>query len=141
MVPAFVQAGIKGIALLASNATKLAAVEQSVKESNPSIETLTCALDISDAKAVESAFEKIKETFGHANVLVNTAGAMTGDGPKLHETDPEQWWKNFVGRLTWMSTFVTVQPSNKLVIGNQRKRNLSHDPLLSAPSTRPRHAR
>ena len=97
MVPAFVKAGIKGVVLLASDATKLAAVEKSVKEANPSIETLTCALDISDSTAVESAFEKIKDTFGHAHVLVNTAGAMTGDGPKLHETDPEQWWKNFVG--------------------------------------------
>ena len=96
MVPAFTKAGVKGIVLLASNAEKLAATEESVKAATPSIETLTYALDISDSKAVESAFEKIKEKFGHADVLINAAGAMTGDGPKLHETDPDEWWRNFV---------------------------------------------
>jgi NADP-dependent 3-hydroxy acid dehydrogenase YdfG len=96
MVPAFVKAGVKGLALLASNAEKLAATEKSVKETNPNIETLTYALDISDTKGVEAAFEAIRQKFGHADVLVNAAGAMTGDGPKLHDTDPDQWWRNFV---------------------------------------------
>jgi len=96
MVPAFVKAGVKGVALLASNAEKLAATEKSVKEADPNIETLTYALDISDTKGVEAAFEAIRQKFGHADVLVNAAGAMTGDGPKLHDTDPDQWWRNFV---------------------------------------------
>lgn len=96
MVPAFVKAGIKGIVLMATNASKLADTEKSIKEANPNVETLSCALDVSDTKAVESAFEKIKAKFGHADVLVNAAGAMSGDGPKLHETDPEAWWRNFV---------------------------------------------
>lgn len=82
--------------LLASNAEKLAATEKSVKNANPDIETLTYALDISDSKAVEAAFEKVKEKFGHADILINAAGGMTGDGPKLHETDPDEWWRNFV---------------------------------------------
>ena len=97
MVPAFVKAGVKGVVLLASNAEKLAATEESVKIGDPSIETLTYALDISDTKAVEAAFEKVKDKFGHADILINAAGALTGDGPKLHETDPDQWWRNFVG--------------------------------------------
>jgi NADP-dependent 3-hydroxy acid dehydrogenase YdfG len=99
MVPAFVKAGVKGIVLLASNAEKLVATEKSVKAASPSIGTLTYALDISDPKAVEAAFEKVKEKFGHADVLINAAGAMTGDGPKLHETDPDEWWRNFVSNL------------------------------------------
>ncbi|CBX99298.1 hypothetical protein IAQ61_000568 [Plenodomus lingam] len=95
MVPAFVKAGVKGMVLLASNAEKLAATELSIRTSNPSIETLTCALDISNTKAVEAAFEQVKQRFGHADFLINAAGAMTGDGPKLHETDPDEWWRNF----------------------------------------------
>ena len=105
MVPAFIKAGVKGLVLLASNAEKLAATEQAVKEANPSIETLTYALDISDTKAVEAAFEKIKEKFGHADFLINAAGAMTGDGPKLHETDPDAWWRNFVSNKVFPSSF------------------------------------
>lgn len=97
MVPAFIKAGVKGVVLLASNAEKLAATEQSIKEANPKVETLICALDISDGQAVETAFEQVKAKFGYADILVNAAGTMTGDGPKLHETDPDAWWRNFVG--------------------------------------------
>lgn len=96
MVPAFIKAGVKGMVLVASNATKLSTVEASVKEAHPEIETLTCAVDISDAQAVEKAFESIKQKFGHADILINAAGVLTGDGPKLHETNVDEWWKNFV---------------------------------------------
>ncbi|KAF2635851.1 short-chain dehydrogenase/reductase-like protein [Massarina eburnea CBS 473.64] len=95
MVPAFVKAGVKGVILLASNAEKLAVTEKWIKQTAPGIETLTYALDISDIKAVEAAFEEVKEKFGHADILINAAGSMTGDGPKLHETDPDEWWRNF----------------------------------------------
>jgi NADP-dependent 3-hydroxy acid dehydrogenase YdfG len=87
---------VKGIALLASSASKLAETEAEVKNSNPEIEILTFALDISNIQAVTSTFEKIKSKFGHADILVGAAGAMSGDGLKLHETDPEKWWRNFV---------------------------------------------
>ncbi|KAI4698110.1 uncharacterized protein J4E84_001244 [Alternaria hordeiaustralica] len=115
MVPAFVKAGVKGVALLASNAEKLAATEKSVKEANPNIETLSYALDISDTKGVEAAFEAIRQKFGHADVLVNAAGAMTGDGPKLHDTDPDQWWRNFEingkGNYLLIRSFLRLLPS------------------------------
>ncbi|KAI4612987.1 hypothetical protein J4E80_007042 [Alternaria sp. BMP 0032] len=115
MVPAFVKAGVKGVALLASNAEKLAATEKLIKEANPNIETLTYALDISDTKGVEAAFEAIRQKFGHADVLVNAAGAMTGDGPKLHDTDPDQWWRNFEingkGNYLLIRSFLRLLPS------------------------------
>ncbi|KAI4930889.1 uncharacterized protein J4E92_004723 [Alternaria infectoria] len=115
MVPAFVKAGVKGVALLASNAEKLAATEKSVRKANPNIETLTYALDISDTKGVEAAFEAIRQKFGHADVLVNAAGAMTGDGPKLHDTDPDQWWRNFEingkGNYLLIRSFLRLLPS------------------------------
>ncbi|KAJ4350174.1 uncharacterized protein N0V89_008795 [Didymosphaeria variabile] len=95
MVPAFVKSGVKGIALLATNAEKLADTERTVHATDPAIETLTCALDISDARSVENAFAAIKDKFGHSDILAHAAGAASGDGPKLHETDPEKWWHNF----------------------------------------------
>jgi len=96
MVPAFVKAHVRGVILLASNADKLAATERSVKEADPSIDILTYPLDISDTTSVDAAFQAIKNKFGHADILINAAGAMTGDGPKLHETDAGEWWRNFV---------------------------------------------
>ena len=96
MVPAFAEAHVRGVILLASNAGKLAATERSVKEADPSIDTLTYPLDISDPASVDSAFHAIKHKFGHADILISAAGIMTGDGPKLHETDLDEWWRNFV---------------------------------------------
>ncbi|KAI1519338.1 FabG Dehydrogenase with different specificities related to short-chain alcohol dehydrogenase [Pyrenophora tritici-repentis] len=116
MVPAFVKAHVRGVVLLASNADKLAATEASVKEVDPSIETLTCPLDISDTASIDAAFRCIQSKFGHADILINAAGAATGDGPKLHETDPDEWWRNFpetratiVNVSSWQ-TFFTIPP-------------------------------
>jgi NAD(P)-dependent dehydrogenase (short-subunit alcohol dehydrogenase family) len=96
MVPSFVRAGVKGLVLIATNEDKLAVVEKEVREANPGIATLAIVLDISDSKGIDIAFEEIKGTFGHADVLVNAAGICSGDGPELGDVDPDSWWRNFV---------------------------------------------
>ena len=96
IVPAFVKAGVKGLVLVGTNAEKLSATEQEAKKVNPDIETVLLSMDISDTKAHEMQFSRIRAKFGYADVLVNAAGALVGDGPKLHETDPDEWWRNFV---------------------------------------------
>lgn len=95
MIPAFVKAGVKAIALLATNAENLAATERTIKTTNPTVETLICPVYITSVTGIEETFVAIKARFGHADILVNAAGAASGDGPKLHETDPEAWWHNF----------------------------------------------
>ncbi|CAE7216314.1 hypothetical protein CFE70_010024 [Pyrenophora teres f. teres 0-1] len=118
MVPAFVKAHVRGIVLLASNADKLAATEASIKEADPSVETLMCPLDISDSGSVDAAFCSIKSKFGHADILINAAGAMTGDGPKLHETDPDEWWRNFEvngkGNYLLIRSFLRLLPNPQM---------------------------
>ncbi|KAH8900971.1 short-chain dehydrogenase/reductase-like protein [Thozetella sp. PMI_491] len=115
MAPAFVKAGVRGVVLIATDAQKLAGTEEEVKKLNPAVETLTLAMDISDTKAVEDGFNKIKEKFGHADILINTAGVVSGDGPKLHETDPDAWWRNFEvnakGNYLLVRSFLRLLPS------------------------------
>ncbi|KAI1084862.1 short-chain dehydrogenase/reductase-like protein [Whalleya microplaca] len=115
MVPAFVAAGVKGIVLLATDAEKLAITEQEIKNDNPNIETLPLALDMSDEKAVEAGFERVRNKFGHAHVFINCAGAHLGDGPKLHETDIDLWWRNFEvnakGLYLLIRAFLRLLPS------------------------------
>jgi NAD(P)-dependent dehydrogenase (short-subunit alcohol dehydrogenase family) len=101
IVPAFAKAGAKAIVLVATNAEKLKAVAESVHQINPQVETLSVATDISSAESVTALFEKIREKFGHANVLVNGAGVCSGGG-NIHEQDPTVWWSNFV--RTYLST-------------------------------------
>lgn len=114
-LPAFLKAGIKGVVLLATNAEKLAAREKEVKEIAPQVQTLAIAVDNSDAPGVEAAFAKIKETFGHADILINAAGLVSGDGTALHETDVDAWWRNFEvnakGPYLLIRSFLRLLPS------------------------------
>ena len=80
--------------LIATNAEKLKAVEADIQSIRPDIHVLTLALDISDKDAVDVAFEKIKGTFGHADILVNNAAVLLeGEGSPIGEADPEKWWR------------------------------------------------
>jgi NADP-dependent 3-hydroxy acid dehydrogenase YdfG len=95
MVPAFAKAGVKAIALVATNAEKLKAVEEGLNKTHPQVQTLSVTTDISSPESVAALFEKIKEKVGHADILINNAGVRSGSG-NLHEVDPAEWWNNFV---------------------------------------------
>lgn len=58
----------------------------------------TVAADVSDESAVATAFEHIRERFGHPQVLVNCAG-ITGHGTVLDES-PAQWRRILEVNLT-----------------------------------------
>ncbi|KAK1749787.1 hypothetical protein QBC47DRAFT_395306 [Echria macrotheca] len=114
VVPAFAKAGPKAIVLVATNASKLAAVEAEVKKINPAVQTLSVATNISDADSVAALFDKVKATYGHADVLVNVAAVLAGGGT-LHEEDPALWWQNFEvntkGAFLLAKYFVATLPS------------------------------
>lgn len=59
IAPAFAKAGVKAIVLVATNATKLASVEEELKKINPDLETLALAADISSAEQVTKAWSEI----------------------------------------------------------------------------------
>ena len=81
--------------LVATNAEKLAAVEASLRAINPNVQVLSVAANIADAQSVADLFAKVKTNFGHADILVNSAGVNAGGGA-IHDEDPDKWWQNFV---------------------------------------------
>ncbi|RWA09766.1 hypothetical protein EKO27_g5356 [Xylaria grammica] len=109
--PAFAKAGARGLVLVATNAEALKNVEREVKKINAEIETLAISADISDGQAVTSAFERIKATFGHADILINNAGInRDGEGVVLSQADPETWWRQFEvnGKGTFLVTHAFI---------------------------------
>lgn len=71
-------------------------MEAHVKKINPDVQVLSLAVDITNSRSVDVAFEKIKDTFGSADILINNAGVnFEGEGNPVGEEDPEGWWKNF----------------------------------------------
>lgn len=68
----FLEENADKVALLDLNETML---NETIKEIDPSGQrTLGLACDVSDAGAVEKAFEKIFEKFGRVDILINNAG-------------------------------------------------------------------
>jgi 3-oxoacyl-[acyl-carrier protein] reductase len=65
---------------------KLQAVAAEIKEAGGSAEAVAC--DIADGKALTEAIEKVTETHGHLDVLVNNAG-ITRDGLILRMEDDD----------------------------------------------------
>ncbi|MGH7178911.1 MAG: 3-oxoacyl-[acyl-carrier-protein] reductase [Tepidisphaeraceae bacterium] len=71
---------------IARNMERLGQVTSQVRESGGSAEALAC--DIADAKKLAEAIEKIAETHGRIDVLVNNAG-VTKDGLFLRMDDSD----------------------------------------------------
>ncbi|KUJ18591.1 NAD(P)-binding protein [Mollisia scopiformis] len=100
IAPAFVKAGVKAIVLIATNASKLAGVEQELKKINPEIETLALGADISSVEQVSKAWTEINARYPKVHVLVNNAGVECTESEKqMHEQDASIFFKNFVSHL------------------------------------------
>ena len=94
----FAQAGAKGLALIASSEKNLEATIALVKKTNPKVEVLPLGFDMTDEKSVLGAFEKIKEKFGSADVLINNAGAFANHDA-VHDFEAKTWWRDVVSFL------------------------------------------
>jgi NADP-dependent 3-hydroxy acid dehydrogenase YdfG len=96
IAPAFVKAGVKAIVLIATKATKLAAVEEDLRKLNPALETLALSVDVTSNEQVAKAWAVINARYPQVHVLVNNAGVETTDSDKTHEQDPDVYFRNFV---------------------------------------------
>jgi NADP-dependent 3-hydroxy acid dehydrogenase YdfG len=80
---------------VARRAEKLEEVANAVAKSHPNVETLSVSTDIADPASVAALFEKVKEKYGHADVLVNNAGIFKAIGP-VKDVDQGLWWDEMV---------------------------------------------
>ncbi len=99
LVASFAKAHAKALVLVARNAAQLDEVAQDVRAIDSSIKVLTVAADITDERAVDALFDKVKSAFGTADVLVNNAGLGDGGG-RIGEVDPKTWWTRQVRHLS-----------------------------------------
>ncbi|KAJ5396217.1 Short-chain dehydrogenase/reductase SDR [Penicillium crustosum] len=95
IAPAFVEAGVKAIVLIATNPAKLVNVEEELKMINPDLETLSLSVDVSSRDQVAKAWLGIKARYHRVDILVNNAGVESTDSDKTHEQDPDIFFRNF----------------------------------------------
>lgn len=94
-VPSFAAAGPKAIVLVARRADKLQEVAGTVAKSHPDVETLVVPTDISNPTSVAALFEKVKQKYGHADVLVNNAAIFKAD-QAVKDVNQQSWWDEMV---------------------------------------------
>ncbi|KAF1847866.1 NAD(P)-binding protein [Cucurbitaria berberidis CBS 394.84] len=113
-VPSFAAAGAKAIVLVARSADKLKDVAELVATSHPNVETLSVSTDIADPASVAALFDKVKEKYGHADVLVNNAGIFKAIAP-IKDVDHVAWWEemtlNIRGTFLMTQSFLKQLPS------------------------------
>jgi 3-oxoacyl-[acyl-carrier protein] reductase len=98
MVVVFAKAGAQ-LALLARTAGQLDEVAQSLKpEAEGSIDVLTLPADVADEAQVNQAIQKIVETWGRVDVLINNAGLISF-GP-VTQVEPADWERIMGANLT-----------------------------------------
>ncbi|RDL34316.1 NAD(P)-binding protein [Venustampulla echinocandica] len=90
----FAKANPKGIVLAARSAIALVEVVQEIHAINSEIEVLAIPTDILKQEDITALWRMVKERFGHADVLVNNAGAFSSQGP-LGQVEPGAWWTDF----------------------------------------------
>jgi NAD(P)-dependent dehydrogenase (short-subunit alcohol dehydrogenase family) len=66
-----------------------------VSKTHPKVELLPVSTDITDPASVAALFEKVKEKYGHADVLVNNAGIFQAIAP-VRDVDQQSWWEEMV---------------------------------------------
>lgn len=69
---------------------------------NKDIEVLAVPTDLQSAASIASLWDKVKEKFGHADVLVNNAGSLNAG--TVADTEVDKWWSDFVSFVSGWST-------------------------------------
>jgi 3-oxoacyl-[acyl-carrier protein] reductase len=101
---------------VARNADKLASVVEQIKSADGSAEPLVC--DIADAKAFAEAIDKVGETLGRIDVLVNNAG-ITKDGLFLRMDDADF---DAVINTNLKSAFVATRAASRYIMRSKSGR-------------------
>lgn len=98
LVPVFAAAKPKALVLVARSVEGLEAAKKSAEEvianhgGDMTVDVI--AGDVGNLESIASVWEQIKDSHGHADVLVNSAGAMGGMAP-VGQVDIAKWWTDF----------------------------------------------
>ncbi len=111
MAEGFAQCG----ANLVIMARRIDRLEASAKEWSEKygVQVLPIACDVTSAESIAAAVAKVKEVFGHCEVIVNNAGGEKGTGTPFVNYDRGDW--DFTLNLDLTSVFSVAQAFTKLM--------------------------
>lgn len=81
--------------MVARSAETLGEVAKEVQAIDEKIQVLNVPTNLGDITSVAALWEKVRTTFGHADVLINNAAIMTGFNA-IADAPIDEWWSDFV---------------------------------------------
>lgn len=126
---AFAKASATNLIIASRSVAKLEATKAEILNINSKSKVLVVGVDTTSEVDVEKLEKAVKDTFGHADVLVNNSGQWAGRG-NIEELNVKAWWRDLV-RALFPFPIYTIYLTNA---GGKRKRNLPHHPSIPPPS-------
>jgi len=115
----FAKAGAKVVVITGRTEASLLDTKNEIEQSSPGAKVHTCALDVVDKAAMNSAFSSVRETYGPIDVLVNNVGYFDGGGP-IATIDFTKLWRGFevniLGGLIATQAFLNTASKNATLI-------------------------
>jgi NADP-dependent 3-hydroxy acid dehydrogenase YdfG len=93
--------------LLSRDEAGLQEVRDEIHAINKDIQVEILPTDIKNAESVTSFWEKVKEKFGHADVLINNAASVGGG--TVTDQPLDSWWNDFVGDVRLYKAVLILQ--------------------------------
>jgi len=92
---AFAKASATNLILASRSVAKLEATKAEILKINSKSNVLVVGVDTTSEADVEKLEKALKDTFGHADVLVNNSGQWAGRG-NIDESNVKAWWSDLV---------------------------------------------
>lgn len=107
---AFSKASAKNLILASRSLAKLEAAKSEISKINEKCNILVVSVDTTSEADVQKLERTVRDTFVHADILVNNSGQWTARG-NIDELDVNVWWSDFVR----LSPFLTTQSFLRLL--------------------------
>ncbi|KAI0465507.1 hypothetical protein F4859DRAFT_528815 [Xylaria cf. heliscus] len=92
---AHAKSGVRGLVLVGRSLDNVETVKRVIETGYPSVSVLAVTADVSEEESVNQLFNKVRETFGAADTLVNNAGVITTPVDTVDKVSPDVWWNDF----------------------------------------------
>jgi NAD(P)-dependent dehydrogenase (short-subunit alcohol dehydrogenase family) len=116
---AFAQADAYAIIIIGRTQKTLLETKVELEQVNPPTKVRSFVGDVTDADAIRTIFESIKQEFGHVDVLISNAGYLPDPVP-ISKQDPDDFWKAFEintkGAFIVVRAFLAVASPNATLI-------------------------
>ena len=92
---AFAKASATNLILASRSVAKLETTKAEILKINSKSNVLVVGADTTSEADIEKLEKAVKDTFGHADVLVNNSGQWAGRG-NIEESNVKAWWSDLV---------------------------------------------